>query len=91
MAGGIDLPDDIAALLAKACSQQSQKPSDLAFALHQRLKADKKLERRTIKRLGNEEVEVEVPGKMKIQFYRNETTSRLKDHYGMFFFFLNAL
>jgi hypothetical protein len=81
MAGGADMPEDIAPLMAK---QQSQKPADLAFALHQQIKANKKLERRSIKRLGNEDVEVEVPGKMKTQFYRNETTSRLKDHYGMF-------
>jgi hypothetical protein len=84
MAAGHDIPEDIAPLLAKSGLKASKKPTDLAFALHQQKQRDKKLEHRSIKRLGNEDDIVEVPGKMNIQYYRNETTSRLKDHYGKF-------
>lgn len=85
MVGGHDLPDDIAPHVANVRLQGPKKASDLAFALHQQKKREKILERRSIKRLGNEEVEeMDVPTKLNVQMYRNETTSRLKEHYGMF-------
>ena len=84
MAAGHDIPDDIAPLVAKCGVQGSKKAANLAFLLHQQKKRDKIIERCSIKRLGNEDINTEVPAKMTIQSYRNETTSHLKDHYGMF-------
>ncbi len=75
---------DIAPLVAKCGVQNLKKVADLAFLLHQQKKRDKIIERCSIKRLGNEDINTEVPAKMTIQSYRNETTSHLKDHYGMF-------
>jgi hypothetical protein len=85
MASGLDIPDDIAPLVAKSGVQGSKKAAGLTFTLQQQ-KRDKDIERRSIKRLGKDDADPEVPPKLTIQFYRNETTSRLKEHYGTFLF-----
>jgi len=82
MAGGFDLPDDIAALAEKVCPQAAQKPADVAFAVHQKEQQAKKLDRKFMKRLDALDKEV-VPPKMNVQYYRSKATSWLKDQYGM--------
>lgn len=86
MASGLDIPDDIAPLVAKSDVQGSKRAAGLTFALHQQQKRDKDIERCSIKRLGKDNADPELPPKLTIQFYRNETTSRLKEHYGIFLF-----
>jgi len=93
MAAGLDLPDDIAALVEKVAPPASQKPADLAFAVHKEERRAKKLDVKFMKRLDNLDKE-EVPPKMNVQYYRNKATSWLKNQYGMlsndpFFFFLD--
>jgi hypothetical protein len=89
LAVGLDVPDDIAPVIAKQGLEPSKKPANVVFALHQQKQRDKKLEHQTIKRFGNEDVDADST-KLNIQQLRNEMTSRLKEHYGklawLFFF-----
>jgi len=86
-ASGLDVPEDLKDFIKESDpqpSQKPQKPADIAFARHRQKQAAKKLELRTIKRLGNEDAEDEVPEKMNIQYYRSVTTSHLKHQYCTF-------
>jgi hypothetical protein len=86
-ASGLDVPEDLKAFIKEADPQplqKPQKPADIAFAQHRQKQAEKKLVLRTVKRLGNDDVTAEVPGKMNIQYYRNIATSHLKRQYCMF-------
>jgi len=86
-ASRLDVPEDLKAFIKESDPQplqKPQKPADIAFARHRQKQAEKKLVLRTVKRLGNEDVAAEVPGKMNIQYYRNIATSHLKQQYCMF-------
>jgi len=86
-ASGLDVPEDLKPFIKESDPQplqKPQKPADVAFARHQQKQAAKKLELRTIKRLGNEDAEDEVPGKINIQYYRSIATSHLKYQYCTF-------
>jgi len=87
IAAGIDIPKDIAPLVENLPVQGLKKTVAMALAEHKEKNRNKVIERHSIKKLGNEDVNAEVPLKMNIQFYRNEMMSSLKDQYGMPFIF----
>jgi len=86
-ASGLDVPEDLKDFIKESDpqpSQKPQKPADIAFAWHWQKQAAKKLELYTIKRLGNEDAEDDIPERMNIQYYRSVATSHLKHQYCMF-------
>jgi hypothetical protein len=86
IAAGNELPDDIAPLVENLPGRLSKKKVvEQALALHQEEIRNKKIEHRSIKRLGNEDVGTKDATKMPIQYLRNRTTSYLKDHFSMWF------
>lgn len=86
IAAGNELPDDIAPLVENLPGRFSKKKVvDQALALHQQDIRNKKIERRSIKRLGNEDVVINDDTKKPIQYLRNRTMSHLKDHFSMWF------
>ena len=87
IAAGNELPEDIALLVENLPVQGPKKMVAMALAEHKQKNRNKVIEHRSIKKLGNEDVNAEVPTKLNIQFFRNETTSALKDQYGIQFIF----
>ena len=86
IAAGNELPDDITPVVGNLPARVSKKKAvNQALVLHQQEKWAKKIEHRSIQRLGNEDVATVEAARPGIQYFRNRTTSYLKDHFSSLF------